>query len=265
VAHVIRTTRDPDAFLAELRQTGLRDEAERWEVIINQPLSPEFNTDSWLFPEDAAYPPSWEDRLGDAAPPSVQTSGPVPALAWLGIVGVREASDADQAWAFRLGEAAVRLGYGVISGGARGVDRAAVAGALEAGGNALELLATGLPGIGSHPPELVRASALPHGAEFTTAMAWRRNAWIYGAAEAVVVVRAQMGRGGSWGAARDGLRRHWAPLIVRGDPDDDASRAIAAQGAVPLADAEGLAGAIEESKRRFNLRAPGTLFSLPRS
>lgn len=384
-----------DDFLVRLGRAGLREEASRWAGLggmeallgdghtVGTHQGGGTGAAGYLTPFDDGYPACWADRLGDAAPSCLRVTGPVPSARWLGMVGVRDAAQEDLVWAAAVAAEAVRLGFGVVSGGARGIDRAAVGGALAVGGVALELLATGLGAFGgakgtpcgeapaeasSWPPSscdswpdarsamgtecrvaagaasgsergtgvstgagpcliseahvsaglppaapgrargrgfvgngsagfgrpapqgaaclaseeaeapatscacrlaprsarlpegLVRASGLPDGAEFSTAMAWRRNAWIYGASTAVVVARAQMGRGGSWGAARDGLRKRWAPLIVRGDPTDPAARALVALGAVPLAHPEGLQVAIEAAQARWMQRQQGRLF-----
>lgn len=72
----------------------------------------------------------------------------------LAVVGAREATDAQKDLARRLGHALSAAGVIVASGGADGVDTAALTGALEAGGRPLVVLGSGL----DHPYPASNAS-----------------------------------------------------------------------------------------------------------
>jgi DNA processing protein len=102
---------------------------------------------NYIFPGEPLYPASLFDL---AEPPLVLYYRGDPAL--LGqpgvtIVGTRRATQQGLAMAEHIADLAVRAGYGVISGGAEGIDTAAHTGALAAQGKTIAVLGGGLLGI----------------------------------------------------------------------------------------------------------------------
>ena len=92
---------------------------------------------------DTAYPPSLAD-LPDPPPIlfSRGTPPPDPARS-VAVVGTRAASSYGLRTAYALGRELGRWGWTVVSGMARGIDAAAHAGALDAGGHSIGVLGTG--------------------------------------------------------------------------------------------------------------------------
>ena len=86
---------------------------------------------------DDRFPGVLRDRLGNACPTVPARRGPVDWLGrpGLGVVGSRDADDGLLGVARRSAELAVSHGWPVVSGLARGVDQASMAGALDAGGD----------------------------------------------------------------------------------------------------------------------------------
>jgi predicted Rossmann fold nucleotide-binding protein DprA/Smf involved in DNA uptake len=95
---------------------------------------------------DDAYPPRIKDSLKHQAPPVLFGAGDRSILnqPTLGIVGSRNIDDEGANFARRLGEICARSSVAVVSGGARGTDRIAMQGALDAGGCAVGVLADNL-------------------------------------------------------------------------------------------------------------------------
>src|SRR3990170_1727049 len=95
---------------------------------------------------DDAYPAVLRDRLGSWAPPVLFGSGPASLLVGGGIaiVGSREADDGAIAFTARLAAAAAASGSSVGSGGARGIDVAAMRAAFEAGGSVVGVVPEGV-------------------------------------------------------------------------------------------------------------------------
>lgn len=95
--------------------------------------------------QDAAYP----ERLRqiDTPPCVLYVKGSLPQLdqeAAIAIVGARQASPYGVAAARRLGHDLARQGAVVVSGSARGVDSAALQGAIQAGGRVVSVLGNGI-------------------------------------------------------------------------------------------------------------------------
>ena len=95
--------------------------------------------------EDPAYPAGLKD-LADA-PRRVFVRGSLPAADAVAIVGSRAATPYGLEFACRLARDLAELGVPVVSGLARGIDAAAHAGALDAGGETVAVLPSGLDTI----------------------------------------------------------------------------------------------------------------------
>ena len=121
------------------------------------------------------------------------------------LVGARAADEAALRLARGLGEELAAAGVEVVSGGARGVDAAAHAGALWGGGTTLAVLGTGVdvPYPPEHGPLFDRiasaggalVSEFPPGTPSTRHNFPRRNRTIAGLSHATVVVRASTNSG----------------------------------------------------------------------
>ena len=94
------------------------------------------------------HAPDYPARICDAleAPPVLRAVGNAALLERdaIGICGSRHASEDAREWAERFGRTAVRCGLVVVSGYAKGVDRCAHYGALDAGGAAIAVLPEGM-------------------------------------------------------------------------------------------------------------------------
>ena len=95
---------------------------------------------------DGRFPTTLRQRLGNACPPFLLVAGPIDWLDGnaLGVVGSRETSDEMLAVADAAAAAAVNAGWAVVSGLARGVDQAAMKGALDRGGRVIGVPAEGI-------------------------------------------------------------------------------------------------------------------------
>ena len=181
-------------------------------------------------PYHDAYPVRWLDALGPAAPPAVWLRRGNRARRWIAVVGSRRVSGADRAFAAAVARSVVACGFGVVSGGAAGCDRAALDAVLA---HAMEVLPCGL--ALRAPSKVAQCSVCAPDEPFSTATAMERNALVYAAGEAAVVVRAQRQQGGTWHGAVDALRRRLTVVGVWADPPSAGADALVALGAVPLA------------------------------
>lgn len=190
---------------------------------------------------DPLYPSRLKARLKGHAPPVFFGAGPPETLndRGIAIVGSRDVDATGNAFASELGRLCARSRVSVFSRGARGVDKLAVDGAVEQGGQALAVLADSLQDslrrkelrdpILSGRLTLVTASSPD--ARFTVAAAMGRNKVIYALSSAAVVVSAALETGGTWAGALENLRAGWVPLFVRDGRDvPEGNRELIKQG-----------------------------------
>jgi DNA processing protein len=199
---------DPAAVAGQLDALGLRlllPGDDDWPLAANPPDPP----CAWLF-------------VAGPAPPGAASS--------VAVVGGRRASPLRRAAARSLGAGLARAGWCVVSGGAVGVDAAAHAGALDAGGRTVVVLGCGLDvpypraNIGlfarvraaggtlasEHPP-----ASQPRAANFLP-----RNRLIAALSAAVVVVEAAEDSGSLSTARAGGSRGAGRVLVLPGAPWD---------------------------------------------
>ena len=116
---------------------------------------------------DAEYPRRLKARLREDAPAVLYGCGDIGLLesGGLAVVGSRHVDDALIDYAMAVGRLAARAGRTLVSGGAKGIDQAAMRGALEAGGK-VSRRARGQPGKdGDEPRAPQPADRRPAGAD----------------------------------------------------------------------------------------------------
>jgi DNA processing protein len=175
---------------------------------------------------DADYPKRLKTRLREDSPAVLYGCGDIGLLdtGGLAVVGSRHADDALIDYAMNVGGQAARAGRTLVSGGARGIDLAAMRGALDAGGKAGGVLADSLERatLDREPRNLLLDGRLtlvsPYdpGAGFNVGNAMQRNKLIYALADAALVVSADLNSGGTWAGAIEQLDKYrFAPVYVR--------------------------------------------------
>ena len=206
----------PRARLAGLlgRGTALALAVEKWQ-----------RAGLWVLTRsDPDYPKRIKERLGAHSPAVFFGCGDrtLLSVAAVAVVGSRKASPEDLTYATILGADLARAGYALVSGGARGIDETAMAGALDASGTAVGVLADSLlKAAVAHQwraslrrGDLVLVSPFHPEAGFSVGNAMARNKYVYCLAVAAVVVHS--GRsGGTWNGALENLERGWVPLWVK--------------------------------------------------
>lgn len=226
------------------------DLAERLAVLLSRGGQLAFEVERlasrgvWILTRaDDAYPALFKQRLRSQMPPVLFGAGPQAALqsSAIAIVGSREADNAALSFASRLAARCAVDGYAVVSGAARGVDAAAMSGALARGGAVI--------GVTVDPLErLVRRRELREAivdeqltlvtpflpfARWHAGNAMRRNRLIYTLARAAVVVASSAERGGTRAGALENLEARWVPLYVRAD-GSPGTRQLMNAGGLPL-------------------------------
>ncbi len=193
---------------------------------------------------DPDYPARLKQKLGRTSPAVLFGSGNRELLSGggLGVVGSRKAPDADLEYARSVGCIAAGQGHTLISGAARGIDMAAMLGALESEGTVVGVLADGLlrkcmsaafrPYLASN--DLALFSTVHPEAPFHAGSAMHRNRYIYCLSDATMVVHSGR-KGGTWSGAVENLNHSWTRLWVKVQADSRTGNAeLIRKGAAPI-------------------------------
>lgn len=204
---------------------------------------------------DPTYPQRVKSRLREDSPAVLYGCGDRSILdsGGLAVVGSRNAEDALIEYTRGIGGLVASAGRTLVSGGARGIDQAAMRGALDAGGRATGVLADSLEKAVVHRENrnlllenrLVLISPYDPSAGFNVGHAMQRNKVIYALADAALVVSADLNKGGTWSGATEQLDKlQLVPIYLRTGGEGSAGlEALARKGAEPWpdpVDAEGL-------------------------
>jgi predicted Rossmann fold nucleotide-binding protein DprA/Smf involved in DNA uptake len=197
------------------RGTALALVVEKWE-----------RSGLWVISRsDICYPERLKRYLGQAAPPLLYGVGSKSLLnrGGLAVVGSRDRTDEDGDFARRVGEHCAQEGVVIISGSAKGIDRDAMAGALEVGGWALGVLAEGLAKTatsgqyraGLVSDHLTLVSPFDPDSRWFAYNAMERNKLLYGLSDAALVVASSVGSGGTWAGATEALQLGKVKVFVK--------------------------------------------------
>jgi DNA processing protein len=208
---------------------------ERWEA-----------RSIWVYSRaDAEYPQRLNARLKDAAPALIFGCGDYSLLdrGGLAVVGSRNVDEKLIKYTEHVGRLAAMADIMVISGGEKGIDRAAMFGGLQAGGSAAGVVADSLErlALSSDSREYIMDNKLalisPYdpAAGFDVGNAMQRNKIIYALADAALVVNSDLKKGGTWAGAIEQLEKlHLVPVYVRADAETGSGlQALAQKGALP--------------------------------
>tara|TARA_R110002050_G_scaffold56512_2_gene127046 strand:- start:38 stop:1312 length:1275 start_codon:yes stop_codon:yes gene_type:complete len=182
---------------------------------------------------DEFYPNSLKNKLKDKVPPILFGIGDKNLLNknYIGIVGSRHISETDITATKEIVKQLYTQNYGVVSGGARGIDEHSMTGILQCNGYALGVLADSLIKKSSSSiyrkyiidNKLVLISPFNPEVGFNVGNAMGRNKLIYVLSKASIVVKSET-KGGTWEGANENLKNNWAPLWVIQPIDNKTAR-----------------------------------------
>jgi predicted Rossmann fold nucleotide-binding protein DprA/Smf involved in DNA uptake len=193
---------------------------------------------------DLEFPKRLKHHLRHAAPPLLYGAGSMDILnrGGLAIIGSRDASESALEFTRDVATECAHDGLSVVSGGARGVDTAAMQGAIDAGGCAIGVLANDLlkasvhrqNRMGLQSGRLVLVSPFYPEAAFNAGNAMGRNKYIYALSDRALVIDSALGSGGTWEGATEALNRRWVPVYVRTPGQGAGNAALISNGALPF-------------------------------
>ena len=175
---------------------------------------------------DAEYPRHLKSRLREDAPAVIYGCGDMSLLdsRGLAVVGSRNVEDSLIDYTMAVGRLAAGAQRKIVSGGAKGIDQAAMRGALEAGGKVIGVLSDSLEKTTMNREhrnllldgQLVLISPYDPSAGFNIGNAMQRNKLIYAMADVALVVSSDLNKGGTWAGAIEQLDKlQFVPVYVR--------------------------------------------------
>lgn len=180
---------------------------------------------------DPDYPEVYRKKLHGQSPPFFYGVGNRKVLATkaIGVVGSRKASEQDLKYAEELGKHITSQGFSVVSGGAKGIDEAAMLGALENDGTCIGILADKLLQRSTSKTyrqylirkNLVLLSPFHPESGFNVGNAMGRNKYIYAKSNATCVIHSGR-KGGTWNGAIENINSKFTPLYVKKNEDPTA-------------------------------------------
>ena len=180
------------------------------------------------------YPELLRFRLRGEAPGCLWCRGDLQLLdtPTVSLVGCRELGEENRLFAEAVGYQAALQGLTLVSGNARGADRAAQESCLRSGGRVISIVADQLTKW--RPREnVLYLSEEDFDAPFTTQRAISRNRCIHAMGAMVFVAQANLERGGSWHGSVQNLRHGWSSVAVFRDGSEAAERLIQ-MGSIPV-------------------------------
>lgn len=199
---------------------------------------------------DEEFPRRLVEKLGDFCPPILYMSGDyrIKDAKFAGYVGSRSISEQDVKWTERSVSANLKAGYGIVTGGAKGIDSVSLNYCLSQGGAAVAFLPEDInkrilePGSRSAILDrrlLIYSHTSPYAAKGRSsfvAAAMERNKFIYALSAATAVVRADYNKGGTWTGATEALRHGWAQVCAWDNKEYEGNQQLIIRGAIPLSD-----------------------------
>jgi predicted Rossmann fold nucleotide-binding protein DprA/Smf involved in DNA uptake len=259
-------------LIEEIAEGGL--EPERVRPLLERGMALGLAVERWarsgvwiLSRADDRYPQRLKGRLGSRAPVLLYGAGEPGLLdrGGLAVVGSRNASPEALTFARDVGVSCSGEDVAVISGGARGVDSAAMRAALESGGSVVGVLAESLlqairrredrEGIETGRLTLVSANDPEVG--FSVGSAMGRNKYIYALADHALVVQTDLNAGGTWAGAVENLRHRWVPLFVGARVASPGCEGLIRLGAEPFAFDPSVGGSLKAYLRSVRAAPPG--------
>lgn len=184
------------------------------------------------------YPQRVRKKLGLDAPGVLWAKGDIrilqkPAVA---LVGSRELREENREFARRVGKQAARQGFVLVSGDARGADRAAQDSCLEHGGSVISIVCDRLE---KHPAQERTLYLSEDGFDlaFSAQRALLRNRIIHSLGSRTFVAQSAWKKGGTWDGTCKNLRFGFSPVFCFHD-GSDAVRELEQLGATLIAQKE---------------------------
>lgn len=170
------------------------------------------------------YPSVLRRKLGEDCPGCLWAKGDSTLLQRPGVslVGSRELLPDNENFAREVGRQAALQGYVLISGNARGADRAAQESCLDYGGQVISIVADSLQKCKDRPGVLY-LSEDGWDCSFSSIRALSRNRLIHAIGEKTFVAQCSCGKGGTWNGTVHNLQHRLSPVFCYQDGSEAVS------------------------------------------
>ena len=226
-------------------------EIERYQMLLARSASMAFELENLnkygikiITRASTSFPVRIKKLLGQQSPPLFYYAGDLNLLnyKYIGFVGSRDVKESDIKKLKNLVNHALAQGYGVVSGGAKGVDSIATEEILHNGGYAIEFLADSMiKKIKDHKysqfireKRLLLLSAVKPDAGFNTGNAMQRNKYIYAQSVATTVIKSNYNQGGTWHGAIENLKKSWVTEFCLKNENCLGNNELIKKGAIPI-------------------------------
>ena len=211
---------------------------------------------------DKEYPVKLKMKLKQKCPPLFYCAGDISIseLRVAGYAGSREIDSDDEDFTRKTVMKTCAYKLGVVSGGAKGVDSISAQTALDEGMPLIEYIAGGLTAMLKKKDirgnvikgkRLILSEVNPE-AGFSVGSAMSRNKYIYAQSEAAVIIKSDLGNGGTWTGAAENIKHGWTKLFCR-DKDYPGNMELIRMGAIAINEDWNGDISIENEKRHGQL------------
>ena len=193
---------------------------------------------------DPRYPVQLKKKLGNQCPPIFYYAGNMELLSkpTVGYVGSRTIGEDDEAFARKMVSCTTAHGFGVVSGGAKGVDSVAAEAAIEGGSFSIAYLSDSMARKMRRSAEIkaiqngqqLLLSAVKPDAGFHPGIAMMRNRYVYAQSEATVIIKSDYNKGGTWSGAMENLSHQWSGTFCWDRKTYKGNQALIQNGAIPI-------------------------------
>lgn len=214
------------------RMARLLSETDRLSAYLRRGADRGYRCITRLSPQ---YPKRLREARGLDAPPVLWAWGDLRILEKPGIalVGSRDLFPENRRFACEVGRQAAGQGFPLVSGGARGADRAGQDACLGAGGQVVCVLADGLTDHGKPCDRLLFLCEDSYDLPFSAQRALSRNHVIHALGEKTFVAQSALETGGTWAGTAENLRRGFSPVFLF-DDGSRGMRALEERGGTPV-------------------------------
>lgn len=193
---------------------------------------------------DSEYPSQLKKKLGNQCPPIFYYAGNMELLSkpTVGYVGSRSIGEDDESFTRKMVSCTVSHGFGVVSGGAKGVDSVAAEAAIESGSFSIAYLADSMAKKMKRSAEIraiqnghqLLLSVVKPDAGFNPGIAMMRNRYVYAQSTATVIIKSDYNKGGTWSGAMENLNHHWSGTFCWDRKAYKGNQALIQNGAIPI-------------------------------